>query len=400
MFQTTGSRVDAAVAKASPPQPYVVLQPLRRLRRASEPSASRCRAAATGAWSSATSRSAAACGSTRCAATWCSTLHAGRLGRGYVAWDLRTKDNLDVAPGLYVYQVDAPGVGEPDRQVRDRSSDDARHASQARSRRSPSLTDRRAPQARAQTKTGTHDRRVPADRAERAHRRAWATRASPLPEGSTPSTTTPRAISSDRASGRVTFSHSRVARGHRLQLRCAAACRWGLRQRLRVGDVARLRARSTSAPSSQPLGTGERFTVSDIAVGLGYAIEITDRFTVGGQVTFVQETIWHSSASTMTLELGIALPDLRIGACASARASPNFGTEAHVLGPRSASHVRSGSVAQWRQRRLAGFAGYRSVRAPGAVPGRPRACRISLGEDQVLTLARRRRAPEPTTPRA
>ena len=31
---------------------------------------------------------------------------------GFVAWDLRTKDNLDVAPGLYIYNVDAPGTGE------------------------------------------------------------------------------------------------------------------------------------------------------------------------------------------------------------------------------------------------------------------------------------------------
>ena len=30
---------------------------------------------------------------------------------GFVAWNLRTKDNLDVAPGLYVYQVDAGSVG-------------------------------------------------------------------------------------------------------------------------------------------------------------------------------------------------------------------------------------------------------------------------------------------------
>ena len=28
---------------------------------------------------------------------------------GFVPWDLRTKDNLDVAPGLYVFRVDAPG---------------------------------------------------------------------------------------------------------------------------------------------------------------------------------------------------------------------------------------------------------------------------------------------------
>ncbi|HXX62200.1 MAG TPA: hypothetical protein VEO56_00275, partial [Bacteroidota bacterium] len=31
--------------------------------------------------------------------------HDGSMG-GYVAWDLRTKDNLDVAPGLYIYHVD------------------------------------------------------------------------------------------------------------------------------------------------------------------------------------------------------------------------------------------------------------------------------------------------------
>jgi hypothetical protein len=31
---------------------------------------------------------------------------------GFTAWDLRTKDNLDVAPGLYIYHVDAPGLGE------------------------------------------------------------------------------------------------------------------------------------------------------------------------------------------------------------------------------------------------------------------------------------------------
>jgi hypothetical protein len=28
---------------------------------------------------------------------------------GYLAWNLRTKDNLDLAPGLYIFHVDAPG---------------------------------------------------------------------------------------------------------------------------------------------------------------------------------------------------------------------------------------------------------------------------------------------------
>ncbi len=40
------------------------------------------------------------------------TLYLNNSTSGMVAWDLRTKDNLDVAPGLYVYQVDAGPVGK------------------------------------------------------------------------------------------------------------------------------------------------------------------------------------------------------------------------------------------------------------------------------------------------
>src|SRR5204863_7387901 len=40
------------------------------------------------------------------------TLRQGGSNNGFVAWDLRTKDNLDVAPGLYVYRVDAAGLGD------------------------------------------------------------------------------------------------------------------------------------------------------------------------------------------------------------------------------------------------------------------------------------------------
>ena len=33
--------------------------------------------------------------------------HNGVITQGFVAWDLRTKDNLEVAPGLYIFQVEA-----------------------------------------------------------------------------------------------------------------------------------------------------------------------------------------------------------------------------------------------------------------------------------------------------
>ena len=36
------------------------------------------------------------------------TLHQNGSNDGFVAWDVRTKDNLDLAPGLYIFQVEAP----------------------------------------------------------------------------------------------------------------------------------------------------------------------------------------------------------------------------------------------------------------------------------------------------
>lgn len=38
------------------------------------------------------------------------TLRQDGTDQGFVPWDLRTKDNLDVAPGLYIFEVEAPGV--------------------------------------------------------------------------------------------------------------------------------------------------------------------------------------------------------------------------------------------------------------------------------------------------
>ena len=37
------------------------------------------------------------------------TLHHDWSDNGFVPWNLRTKDDLDVAPGLYIYEVEAPG---------------------------------------------------------------------------------------------------------------------------------------------------------------------------------------------------------------------------------------------------------------------------------------------------
>ena len=56
---------------------------------------------------------------------------------------------------------------------------------------------------------------------------------------------------------------------------------------------------------TQPLGTGERYSVNDLAVGVGYARRITDRFSGGVQVKYVQETIWNSSLSALAMDAGV-----------------------------------------------------------------------------------------------
>jgi hypothetical protein len=38
------------------------------------------------------------------------TLRQSGSMEGFVAWNVRTRDNLDLAPGLYIYQVEAPGA--------------------------------------------------------------------------------------------------------------------------------------------------------------------------------------------------------------------------------------------------------------------------------------------------
>jgi hypothetical protein len=37
--------------------------------------------------------------------------HNGDITKGYIAWDLRSKDNLEIAPGLYIYHVDGGDAG-------------------------------------------------------------------------------------------------------------------------------------------------------------------------------------------------------------------------------------------------------------------------------------------------
>jgi len=55
---------------------------------------------------------------------------------------------------------------------------------------------------------------------------------------------------------------------------------------------------------SQPLGTGELYNVQDLAFGVGYARQITDRFAAGVQVNYLSEQIWHSNLNAFSVSFG------------------------------------------------------------------------------------------------
>lgn len=81
----------------------------------------------------------------------------------------------------------------------------------------------------------------------------------------------------------------------------------------------------------QPLGTGEQFSVRDLALAIGVGRRITDRFAAGLQVKYLQETVWHSSASAFALDAGVLYRLPLQGAVLGASIS-NFGTRSRFDG--------------------------------------------------------------------
>lgn len=82
---------------------------------------------------------------------------------------------------------------------------------------------------------------------------------------------------------------------------------------------------------ANPDGTGERWAAQDFAVGVSYSRRLTDRFSMGGSVKYVSQSIWNESASTITFDLGLlfvtGFNDMRLGVSMS-----NFGGDLKLDG--------------------------------------------------------------------
>jgi len=55
----------------------------------------------------------------------------------------------------------------------------------------------------------------------------------------------------------------------------------------------------------EPDGTGERFAAQDVAVTVSYARNLTDRFSIGGSLKYINQQIFNESASGVALDLGL-----------------------------------------------------------------------------------------------
>ncbi len=55
----------------------------------------------------------------------------------------------------------------------------------------------------------------------------------------------------------------------------------------------------------EPEGTGETFSVSDIAFSIAYSLKLTDKFSIGFNPKFVYQKIWKMTASAVAIDLGV-----------------------------------------------------------------------------------------------
>jgi opacity protein-like surface antigen len=82
---------------------------------------------------------------------------------------------------------------------------------------------------------------------------------------------------------------------------------------------------------TNPEGDGRFWDAGAIAIGLGFARQLTDRFSIGFQAKFIHESVWNSSSNGFAVDVGTLYETpfngLKIGA-----AITNFGTQMQLDG--------------------------------------------------------------------
>jgi hypothetical protein len=82
----------------------------------------------------------------------------------------------------------------------------------------------------------------------------------------------------------------------------------------------------------QPEGTGEFFSAGDMAIGVTYARQLSDRFCIGITAKYIQQTIWHETASAMAIDVGTIFRTDLFGGMTIGATLSNFGTSMKLAG--------------------------------------------------------------------
>jgi len=82
----------------------------------------------------------------------------------------------------------------------------------------------------------------------------------------------------------------------------------------------------------KPDGTGEYFSAGDIAAGVSFARRLSDRFAVGFTVKYIQQTIWHETASAFALDFGTMFRTDLLGGLVIGASLSHFGSTMKLEG--------------------------------------------------------------------
>lgn len=82
---------------------------------------------------------------------------------------------------------------------------------------------------------------------------------------------------------------------------------------------------------AQPEGTGEIFGSRDLAIGIAFAMNLTDKFSLGFHGKFIRQEVWHEAANGFALDVG-ALYRTPITGLQLGFSILNFGTRMKLAG--------------------------------------------------------------------
>jgi len=102
----------------------------------------------------------------------------------------------------------------------------------------------------------------------------------------------------------------------------------------------------------KPEGTGEFFSAADIAIGLSYARNLSDRFSIGFTAKYVQEKIWHMVAEGWAIDAGTLFKTDILGGMIIGASISNFGTTMKLQGRDTRYFIRVDETKQGSNDRI------------------------------------------------